>query len=184
MAYNEQEYFVKFSKNLANLRIKSRKIKKMRNNLQIDNIDRKLLRVIQKDSRKSVQELGVEVGLSGSACHRRLKAMEDHGLICKYKAILNAKKLGFQIMLFIQVSLSSQSEEALIAFEKAVLNVPEILECYLMAGNSDFLLRVVCRDQEDFERLHRRLLSRLPGVSQLHTNMSIRTLKADSGLPV
>ncbi len=152
--------------------------------MPIDNIDRKILRVVQKDSTKSVSEIGSEIGLSGSACHRRLKTMEGKGLICKYKAILNAKKLGFQIMLFIQVSLKSQSEESLVAFEKAVQNVPEILDCYLMAGDSDFLLRVVCRDQEDFERLHRRLISRLPGVNQLHTNMSIRTLKEDSNLPI
>lgn len=156
----------------------------MQNNLQIDNIDKRLLRVIQIDSKKSVQELGNEVGLSGSACHRRLKAMEDQGLIDRYKAVLNAKKVGFQIMLFIQVSLSSQSETALLAFEKAVMNVPEILDCYLMAGDSDFLIRVVCRDQEDFERLHRRLISRLPNVSRLHTNMCIRTLKSDSIIPV
>jgi len=152
--------------------------------MQIDNIDRKLLRVLQIDSRKSVQELGEEVGLSGSACHRRIKVMEEAGLIDCYKAIINNKKLGFQIMFFIQVSLSSQSEEALVEFEKAVLNVPEVLDCYLMAGDFDFLLRVVCRDHEDFERLHRRLISRLPGVSQLHTNMCIRTLKANSSIPV
>jgi len=152
--------------------------------MQIDNIDRKLLRVLQIDSRKSVQELGEEVGLSGSACHRRIKVMEDAGLIDRYKAVVNNKKLGFQIMFFIQVSLSSQSEESLVEFEKAVLNIPEVLDCYLMAGDFDFLLRVVCRDHEDFERLHRRLISRLPGVSQLHTNMCIRTLKANSSIPV
>jgi DNA-binding Lrp family transcriptional regulator len=140
--------------------------------------------VIQANSRQSVQELGNEVGLSGSACHRRLKALEDNGLIDRYKAVLNAKKVGFQIMLFVQVSLLSQSEETLVAFEKAVLNIPEILDCYLMAGDLDFLLRVACRDHEDFERLHRRLLSRLPGVAKLHTNMSIRTLKSDAIIPV
>ncbi len=152
--------------------------------MHIDNIDRKILRLLQIDSQRSIHELGEEVGLSSSACHRRLKLMEEQGLIKGYRAVLNAKKLGFQMMFFIQVSLFSQSEEALADFEKAIINVPEVLSCYLMAGHSDFLLQVVCQDQEDFERLHKMLLSRLPGISQLHSNLRIRTLKEGSGLPI
>lgn len=152
--------------------------------LQLDVIDRKLLRALQTDSRKSVQELGDIAGLSASACHRRLKALEERGLIDGYRAVLNASKLGFSMMFFIEVSLSSQSEPALDAFESAVRDVPEILECHLMAGQSDYILRVVCRDHEDFERLHRRLIARLPGVARVHSNMSIRTVKIRSGLPV
>ncbi len=152
--------------------------------MHIDNIDRKILRLLQIDSQRSIHELGEEVGLSSSACHRRLKLLEEQGLIKGYRAVLNAKKLGFQMMFFIQVSLFSQSEEALADFEKAIINVPEVLSCYLMAGHSDFLLQVVCQDQEDFERLHKMLLSRLPGISQLHSNLRIRTLKEGSGLPI
>lgn len=152
--------------------------------MQIDAIDRKILGALQQDSRKSVHELGEAVGLSASACHRRLKALEERGLIEGYRAVLNAERLGFQMMFFIEVSLSSQSEPTLDAFEAAVRDVPEILECHLMAGQSDYILRVVCRDHEDFERLHRRLLARLPGVARVHSNMSIRTVKARTGLPV
>ncbi len=152
--------------------------------LQIDNIDRKILRLLQIDSRKSVQEIGDNVGLSSSACHRRIKALEDSGIIEKYRAVLNARKLGFQMKFFIQISLISQGEEALIAFEKAVQNVPEVLECFLMAGNSDFLLQVICRDQEDFERLHKMLLTRLPSVAQVQSNLCIRALKEGGSLPV
>ena len=114
--------------------------------LQVDAIDRKLLRCLQQDSRKSVQELGEAVGLSPSACHRRLKALEQSGAIDGYRAVLNADRLGFTMQFFIEVGLSSQSEPALDAFEAAVQEIPEVLECHLMAGQSDYILRVVCRD--------------------------------------
>lgn len=152
--------------------------------MQIDAVDRKLLRALQADSRKSVQALGDMVGLSASACHRRLKALEENGLIEGYRAVLNARELGYSMQFFIEVGLTSQSEAVLEAFEAAVQDIPEVLECHLMAGHSDYILRVACRDHEDFERLHRRLSARLPGVARIHSNMSIRTVKARTGLPV
>lgn len=152
--------------------------------LQIDLIDRKILRALQEDSRRSVQELGDLAGLSPSACHRRLKALEEHRFITGYHAVLNAAALGFTMQFFIEVGLTSQTEATLDAFEAAVRDVPEVLECHLMAGQSDYLLRVICRDHEDFERLHRRLAERLPGVARLHSNMSIRMVKARTGLPL
>ncbi|HEV7275292.1 MAG TPA: Lrp/AsnC family transcriptional regulator [Devosiaceae bacterium] len=151
---------------------------------RIDGIDRRLLRVLQQDSRRSVQQLGEVVGLSASACHRRLKALEEAGLVRGYQAVLDAERLGFSMQFFIEVGLASQSEPALDAFEAAVKEIPEVLECHLMAGQSDYILRVICRDHEDFERLHRRLLARLPGVARIHSNMSIRTVKARGGLPL
>ncbi|WDR03856.1 Lrp/AsnC family transcriptional regulator [Devosia algicola] len=152
--------------------------------LQLDAVDQKLLRALQQDSRKSVQQLGDLVGLSASACHRRLKALEEHDIVVGYQAILNASALGLSMQFFIEVGLTSQSEAVLEAFEAAVLDIPEVLECHLMAGQSDYILRVICRDHEDFERLHRRLSARLPGVARVHSNMSIRTVKARSGLPL
>jgi DNA-binding Lrp family transcriptional regulator len=151
---------------------------------RIDETDRRLLRVLQQDSRRSVQQLGEVVGLSASACHRRLKALEESGLVRGYRAVLDAERLGFTMQFFIEVSLASQSEPVLDAFEAAVKDVPEVLECHLMAGQSDYILRVICRDHEDFERLHRRLLARLPGVARVHSNMSIRTVKSLGGLPL
>ena len=142
------------------------------------------MRALQADSRPSMQTLGEAVGLSASACHRRIKMLEDAGLIDGYRAALNAARLGFAMQFFIEVGLTSQSEAALEAFEAAVLDIPEVLECHLMAGQSDYILRVVCRDHEDFERLHRRLSARLPGVARIHSNMSIRTVKARTGLPL
>ncbi|VAW21893.1 Transcriptional regulator, AsnC family [hydrothermal vent metagenome] len=152
--------------------------------LQLNGADRKLLLEIQRDCQQSVQQLGEKVGLSASACHRRLKALEKRGYVLAYRAVLNAEKLDFSMQFFIAVSLSSQSENSFSAFEAAVLDIPEVLECHLMAGQSDYILRVVCRDQKDFERLHRRLIARLPGVAQVHSNMSIRTVKVRSGLPL
>ncbi|MDO8359985.1 MAG: Lrp/AsnC family transcriptional regulator [Devosia sp.] len=152
--------------------------------LQIDTIDRKLLRLVQENSRRSVQELGAAAGLSASACHRRLKALEEEGLILGYRAVLDGAALGFAMQFFIEVGLSSQSEASLDAFEAAVRDIPEVLECHLMAGTADYLLRVVCRDPEDFERLHRRLAAQLPGVARLHSNMSIREVKSRAGLPL
>ena len=151
---------------------------------QPDATDRKLLRELQRDSQRSVQVLGEAVGLSPSACHRRIKVLEEAGYIAGYRAELDAMLLGFSMQFFIEVGLTSQSEAALEAFEAAVQDIPEVLECHLMAGQSDYILRVVCQDHEDFERLHRRLSARLPGVARIHSNMSIRTVKARTGLPI
>ena len=152
--------------------------------MQIDGTDRKLLRELQRNSHRSVQVLGECVGLSPSACHRRIKALEESGLVVGYRAELDAARLGFAMQFFIEVGLISQSETALDAFEAAVQDIPEVLECHLMAGQSDYILRVTCRDRDDFERLHRRLSARLPGVARIHSNMSIREVKARTGLPI
>lgn len=151
---------------------------------QLDTTDRKLLRELQRDSQRSVQVLGESVGLSPSACHRRIKVLEEAGYISGYRAELDAARLGFAMQFFIEVGLTSQSEAALEAFEAAVQDISEVLECHLMAGQSDYILRVVCRDHEDFEHLHRRLSARLPGVARIHSNMSIRRVKARTGLPI
>lgn len=151
---------------------------------EIDAIDRKLLRALQQDSRTGIQALGERVGLSASACHRRVKLLEDHGFVTGYRATLGAPALGMTLQFFIEVGLTSQSVASLEAFEAAVRDIPEVLECHLMAGQSDYLLRVVCRDHEEFEFLHRHLAARLPGVARLLSNMSIRTVKPYQGLPV
>lgn len=152
--------------------------------LQLDLIDRKLLRLLQEDSRRSVQELGTAIGLSASACHRRIKALEDSGLVVGYRAVLDPRAIGYAMQFFIEVGLHSQQEASLDAFEAAVRDIPEVLECHLMAGQADYLLRVMCRNPEDFERLHRQLATQLPGVARLHSNMSIRVVASRSGLPL
>lgn len=152
--------------------------------LQLSEIDRKILRTLQANSARSMGELGEMVGLSASACHRRVRALEDRGYISGYRAALDRERLGLSMQFFIELSLTSQSEATLAAFETAVRAIPEILECHLMAGKSDYILRVVCEDAQAFERLHRELVARLPGVARVHSNMSIREVKPLAGLPV
>lgn len=152
--------------------------------MHLDAIDRTIMRHLQRDCSTSMQELSERIGMSASSCHRRVKALEASGLISGYCAKLDAHKLGYEMLFFIEISLVSQSEKTLDAFEAAVRDAPEVQECFLMAGQSDYLLRVSCQDQEDFERVHRRLLSRLPGVSRVLSNMSIRTVKSESGLAI
>ena len=152
--------------------------------IQIADVDRKILRSIQHNSALSMAELGERVGLSASACHRRLKALEERGLVAGYRATLDRKALGLSMQFFIELSLVSQSDRTLEAFEHAVRDIPEILECHLMAGQSDYILRVVCEDAAAFERLHRELTAKLPGVARVHSNMSIREVKPLAGLPV
>lgn len=152
--------------------------------LPLDDIDRKILRAIQQDSAQSMADLGDQIGLSASACHRRLKALEEKGYIAGYRARLDRGRLGLSMQFFIEISLSNQSDKSFEAFERAVRDIPEILECHLMAGQSDYILRVVCEDATAFERLHRDLVTRLPGVARVHSNMSIREVKPLAGLPV
>ena len=128
--------------------------------------------------------MAAEVGLSASACHRRIKALEEAGIIQSYRAVIDARSLGLPMTFFIEVVLASQTEAALDAFEASVANVPEILECHLMAGDADYLLRVACQDSEDFERIHRRIVSKLPKLARVRSIMSIRTVKFLKGIPI
>ena len=150
----------------------------------MDAIDRSILLRVQHDSSDGLNALAEAVGLSPSACHRRLKALEQAGVIAGYSARLDRAALGLKIELFVSVSLISQSNEALEAFEKAVQGVPEILACHLLAGRADYLMHLAVADMADFERIHRNRLSRLPGVSTMTTSFSLRTVKEFRGYPV
>ncbi|MCB1621971.1 MAG: Lrp/AsnC family transcriptional regulator [Thiothrix sp.] len=139
--------------------------------------DRQILERLQQNCRLPIAEIGEQIGMSTSACHRRIKLLEDSGFIEGYNARLNPKKLGYSIIVLVEITLSSQSKPALSRFEKAVEQADEILECYLMAGEADYLLTVAARGLEDFERLHREVIGRLPGVSGVKSNMILRTVK-------
>ncbi len=149
-----------------------------------DPTNRRILAALQADSRISVAELGDKVGLSASACHRRVKQLEDKGVIAGYGARLDPRALGFGMEFFIQVALKSQADKMLDAFEKAVSVAPEILECHLMAGGTDYLLRIAARDAADFERIHRERLAKLPNVARLESHLAIRTVRSWRGYPV
>ena len=132
----------------------------------LDAIDRRILGVLQKDSRVTNAELSERVNLSPSACHRRVQRLEQDGFIAAYVALLDARKMGKPTIVFVEITLQSQAEDLLDAFEREVAKVPDILECHLMAGSADYLIKIMAEDTEDFARIHRRFLSRLPGCGR------------------
>ncbi len=146
--------------------------------------DRALLIALQRDSRRSVAELGEAVGLSGSACHRRVRQLEAQGYILGYGARLDPSRLGYGLIAHVEISLTGQSRESMDRFEEAVGRFEDILECDLMSGSADYLLRVAARDIGDFDRIHRECLSRLPGVAAMKTSFAIRRVKSWTGYPV
>jgi DNA-binding Lrp family transcriptional regulator len=152
--------------------------------VELDAIDRKMLRVLQQDGRITNADLARQVALSESACLRRLRALESAGVIGRYAAMINERAVGLPISVFVTVTLASQSEAALTAFEAAVAAVPEVMECYLMTGGSDYLLRLVVRDVDDLERLHAKALTRLPGVNRVSSSVAMRAVVKRGALPV
>ncbi len=156
----------------------------MTNNLELDATDRRILGVLQKDCRITNAELSDRVNLSPSACHRRVQRLEDDGFIAAYVALLNNRKMGRATTVFVEITLQGQADEVLDAFEREVAKVPDILECHLMAGTADYLIKIVAEDTEDFARIHRRFLSRLPGVRQMQSSFALRTVVKTTALAV
>lgn len=152
--------------------------------MELDDTDRRLLRVLQKQGRISNAELSERVNLSPSACHRRVARLEREGMIRDYVALLDPRKLGRPTTVFVEITLSGQADEVLEAFEKAVARVPDVLECHLMAGSADYLLKIVAEDSEDFARIHRQYLTRLPGVARMQSSFALRTVFKTTALPV
>lgn len=152
--------------------------------MELDQIDRKILRVIQKQGRISNADLSEKVALSPSACHRRVQRLEAEGIVKDYVALLDARKIGLPSTVFVEIKLQGQADEILDAFEAEVKRVPEILECHLMAGTADYILKVVADSTEDFARIHRQHLSRLPGVQQMQSSFALRTVFKTTALPV
>lgn len=149
-----------------------------------DSTDAAILRVLQRDGRISNADLAEAVHLSPSACHRRMARLEADGLIRDYVARLDPRKVNRGTTVFVEIRLSSQSDEVLDAFEAAVVRIKDVLECHLTAGQADYLLKVVARDTEDFARIHRAYLSRLPHVAQMHSNFTLKTVVETTALPV
>lgn len=150
----------------------------------MDTIDHRILRELQRDGRLSNVELAQRVALSESATLRRVRALEDSGLISRYVALLNASKAGFPTNVFVSITLQRQEQRDLQLFEEAARRVPEVMECYLMTGESDYLLRVACRDPADFERLHSQHLTRLPGVARVQSSFALRVVRRTTELPI
>jgi Lrp/AsnC family leucine-responsive transcriptional regulator len=150
----------------------------------MDKIDRQILRALQRDGRLSNVELAQEVHLSESATLRRVRALEESGVIARYVALLSAQKTGFPTNVFVSITLHRQDQADLQAFEEAVRKVPEVMECYLMTGVSDYLVRLACRDAADFERMHSQHLTRLPGVARVQSNFALRVVRRTTELPL
>lgn len=143
----------------------------------MDRIDRKILELLAEDSRLTGEQLGEQVGLSPSAAHRRVKALEESGAIIGYRARLSKAALGNPSTVFVQVTLTDQRQATMLAFEDAIGSTPQIVEAYLMSGQSDYLIKVLVRDDDSYERIHREILSALPGVQRLVSQFTIRTLE-------
>ncbi|MGB4829030.1 MAG: Lrp/AsnC family transcriptional regulator [Paracoccaceae bacterium] len=150
----------------------------------LDATDRRILAALQKEGRITNAVLSERVNLSPSACHRRVQRLEDEGFIAGYVALVDARRLGKPTTVFVEITLESQAEELLDAFEREVARIPDILECHLMAGTADYLLKIVAEDTEDFARIHRRFLSRLPGVRQMQSSFALREVLKTTALPV
>ena len=150
----------------------------------MDATDRRILGVLQKDCRITNAELSDRVNLSPSACHRRVQRLEEDGVIAGYVALLDARRMGKPTTVFVEITLQSQAEDLLDAFEREVARIPDILECHLMAGTADYLIKIMAEDTEDFARIHRQFLSRLPGVRQMQSSFALRTVVKTTALAV
>lgn len=144
--------------------------------MKLDSFDRKILALLERDGALTSQDLSEQVGLSPSACHRRVKALEGNGVILGYGAILSEEALGRGAVVFVAVTLDNQRRETMQAFERAVAQCREVQDCHLMTGESDYLLRIVIDGDDRYERVHQETLSRLPGVRRLVSNFTIRTV--------
>lgn len=150
----------------------------------IDRIDSQILSILQKDSQISMARLSERVGMSLSACHRRVKMMEADGKISHYAAHLDPKEIGLELQVFIEIKLVSHRRADLEAFEEAILRMDDVLECHLISGEFDFLIRVAARNAGDYEALYRDRLADIPAVQQMKTLLSLRTVKEFGGYNV
>lgn len=150
----------------------------------LDNVDKSLLRHLQGHGRATNAELAEAARLSDSACFRRVRALEAEGVITGYAATVDPRAVGLGLTVFVSITLSSQARDLLAAFEAAVAQAPEIMECHLMTGQADYILRVVASDVDDLERLHASLLTRLPGVARINSSIALRTVVRRTALPV
>lgn len=146
------------------------------NPTQLDDFDHKILIELERDGMLTAAALAERIGLSPSACHRRVKALEGAGVIEGYAAILSEKALGRSATVFVAVTLEDQRRETMAKFERAVALCREVQDCHLMTGESDYLLRIVIADDDRYQRIHQDTLSRLPGVRRLVSNFTIRTV--------
>ena len=152
--------------------------------ISLDAIDRRILAVLQENARVSNVELAESAGVSASPCWRRVRELERTGVISRYVTLVDPAALGLPVSVFIQVSLEKQVESALEVFENAILQRPEVMECYLMTGDADYMLRVVVADLEAYERFLMDHLTRVPAVANIRSSFALKQVKYRTVLPV
>jgi Lrp/AsnC family leucine-responsive transcriptional regulator len=152
--------------------------------MKLDDIDKRILRALQRDGRLQNVELAREVGLSPSPCLRRVRLLEEAGVIDRYVAVLNPSKIGAGLSLFARIWLKAQDAETIERFIAAIEQLPQVVECYIMLGDCDFLLRVVAADLEDYRRFQIAHLTRIPGVQNVKTDVPSQTVKQTYALPL
>ena len=150
----------------------------------LDRIDRLILHELQLDAKISNQSLAGRVSLSESACLRRVRRLEESGMLRGYVGLVDQSMAGYPDNVFVQITLVSQQQSDLADFENAVREIPEVMECYLMSGAADYLLRVIVEDARDYERVHSQHLTRLPGVARVNSNFALRTVTKKTEVPI
>jgi DNA-binding Lrp family transcriptional regulator len=154
------------------------------NSTNIDRIDRAILHELQLEGRLTNAALAERVNLSESATSRRVRALEASGLIRGYVGLVDQSSAGYPDNVFVRITLTSQQQDDLAEFEAAVRQIPEVMECYLMSGDADYLLRVIVADARDYERVHSQHLTRLPGIDRVHSSFALRTVIKKTEIPV
>lgn len=153
--------------------------------MQFDRYDRRILEVLQREGRISNQDLATRVGLSPSPCLRRVRTLEESGLITGYHAELDAKKLGLSLIALLSISMDRHTPERFAAFEAAIGQIPEVIECLLITGQkSDYQLKLVVRDMDDYQRLLLEKITRIEGVAGVHTSFVLRQIVKRGALPL
>ena len=150
----------------------------------MDYIEYKILSTLQKNARLTNLELAKQVGLSASPCLRRVKALENTGIISGYSAIIDQNKVDLSVNVFVQVSLERQSEEGLEVFEEKIIEYHEVMEAYLMTGEADYLLRIVVKDLQTYEKFLKENLTRIPGISSIRSYFSLKQVTRKYNLPI
>ena len=156
----------------------------MAQKVKLDRVDRRILADLQADGRMTNVDLARRAGISAPPCLRRVRALEEAGLIRGYHAEVDSKALGYQVTVFAQVGLASQAEHDLEIFEKTVRGWPEVRECHMLAGEADFLLKIVARDWEDYQRFLTTKLTPAANVTHVKSALSIRASKTEPGVPI
>jgi len=152
--------------------------------IRLDRIDRRILQNLQADGRMTNVELAKRVGITAPPCLRRVRALEEAGLIRGYHAEVAPEALGFQVTVFAQVGLASQAESDLVAFETLVRGWPEVREAHMLAGETDFLLKIVATDWDSYQRFLSARLTSAPNVAHVKSAMTLRVSKAEPGVPL